>query len=75
MEIFNKVVGIIEDVADIPQSDITENSLLIDDLDLASLEIFAIISELEEEFSLSISEKELMSVESVGDIVKLIASR
>ncbi len=75
MEIYNKIVSIIEDVADIPQSDINENSLLIDDLDLASLEILAIVSKIEEEFSVSITEKELLAVESVADIVKLLESR
>lgn len=75
MEIYNKIVSIIEDVADIPQSDINENSLLIDDLDLASLEILAIVSKIEEEFSVSITEKELLAVESVADIVKLLEAR
>ncbi len=75
MEIYNKIVSIIEDVADIPQSDINENSLLIDDLDLASLEILAIVSKIEEEFSVSITEKELLAVESVADIVKLLGTR
>ncbi|SDZ88912.1 acyl carrier protein [Pseudobutyrivibrio sp. ACV-2] len=75
MEIYNKIVSIIEDVADIPQSDINENSLLIDDLDLASLEILAIVSKIEEEFSVSITEKELLAVESVADIVKLLETR
>lgn len=75
MEVLKKVTNIIVDVADIPESEISGDSLLIDDLDLASLEIFAITSKIEQEFSVSISEKELLSVETVNDIVKLIASK
>ena len=47
---FKKIVDIIVDVADIPAETIKEDSLLIDDLDLASLEILSIVSKIEEEF-------------------------
>lgn len=70
---FKKIVDIIVDVADIPAETIKEDSLLIDDLDLASLEILSIVSKIEEEYSIIISEKDLLAVQTVNDIVKLVA--
>ncbi|MBQ7147884.1 MAG: acyl carrier protein [Pseudobutyrivibrio sp.] len=71
---FKKIVDIIVDVADIPAETIKEDSLLIDDLDLASLEILSIVSKIEEEYSIIISEKDLLAVQTVNDIVKLVAA-
>ena len=71
---FKKIVDIIVDVADILAETIKEDSLLIDDLDLASLEILSIVSKIEEEYSIIISEKDLLAVQTVNDIVKLVAA-
>ncbi len=68
-----KIELIIEDVADIPVDEIEETSSFMDDLDLSSLEIMSIISKIEKEFSIKISEKELLSVETVADLAQLIA--
>ena len=75
MEIYKKIAIIIEDVADIPASQIKQDSYLIDDLDLSSIEILAIISKIEDEYSIDISEKELLSIQSINDIVKIISSK
>ena len=73
-ETFKRIIGIIEDVADIPCDDIQEDSNLIDDLDLSSLEIMSIISKIEKSFSIKMSEKELLSIENIGDLVKYVDS-
>ncbi|MCR5557038.1 MAG: acyl carrier protein [Butyrivibrio sp.] len=73
-ETFKKIVAIIEDVADIPEEDIQEESNLIDDLDLSSLEIMSIISKIEKAFSIKMSEKELLSIENISDLVKYVDS-
>ena len=73
-ETFKKIVDIIGDVADIPAEDIQEESNLIDDLDLSSLEIMSIISKIEKSFSIKMSEKELLSIENIGDLVKYVDS-
>ena len=54
-DVYEKVVEIIEDIADIPREEISADSELIDDLDLASLEIVSIISKLEKSFSIKMS--------------------
>ena len=73
-ETFEKIVAIIGDVADIPEEDIQAESNLIDDLDLSSLEIMSIISKIEKSFSIKMSEKELLSIENIGDLVKYVDS-
>ncbi len=72
---FEEVVNLIVDVADISKEDITEDSSFIDDLDMSSLEIMALMSKIEKTFSVKISEKEMMSIETVNDIIELISSK
>ena len=74
-EVYEKIASIIEDVADIPQDEIEESSSFMDDLDLSSLEIMSIVSKIEKEFSIKVTEQELLKVESVGDLVKLISEK
>jgi acyl carrier protein len=72
-EIFKKIAAIIEDVADIPLDEIEINSSFIDDLDLSSLELMSIVAKVEKEFSIKVNEKQLLSVETVKDVVEYIA--
>ena len=74
-DIFEKIASIIEDVADIPKDEIETNSSFMDDLDLASLEIMSIVSKLEKEFSIKLSEDDLLSIETVEDLINLISEK
>lgn len=74
-DILEKVASIIEDVADIPKDEIEESSSFMDDLDLASLEIMSIVSKLEKEFSIKMSEDDLLSIETVEDLINLISEK
>ena len=74
-EVFEKIAKIIEDVSDIPQDEIEETSSFMDDLDLSSLEIMSIVSKIEKEFSIKVAEQELLKVETVSDMVKLISEK
>ncbi len=74
-EVFEKIAKIIEDVADIPQDEIEETSSFMDDLDLSSLEIMSIVSKIEKEFSIKVAQQELLKVETVSDMVKLISEK
>lgn len=69
---FKIIADLIEDIADIPNDEIRENSLVIDDLNLSSIEIMTIIAELERQFSIKISEKELLSIRSIKDLLTVI---
>lgn len=60
---------------DIDPESITLESSFMDDLDLSSLEIFSMISELEDEFDIKIPERDLKGFLTVGDAVRIIASK
>ncbi len=73
--IYEKLVGIIEDVTDIPKNEIQEQSSFIDDLDLASLEIMSIVAKVEKQFSVLIGEEDLLKTETISDMVHVIAAK
>ena len=67
-EIVSQILAILEDVAEISPEDVREDSVLMDDLDLSSMEILTIVADLEEMFGLRIPEKELRSFVTIGDV-------
>ena len=53
---------------------INENSVLMDDLDLSSMEILTVVADLEETFGLRIPEKELRNFVTVSDLADYLAA-
>ena len=72
-EIMSQILAILEDVAEIAPEDVNENSVLMDDLDLSSMEILTIVADLEETFGLRIPEKELRNFVTVSDLADYLA--
>ena len=70
-EIVSQILAILEDVAEISPEDVNENSVLMDDLDLSSMEI---LTDLEETFGLRIPEKELRNFVTVSDLADYLAA-
>ena len=66
--------AILEDVAEVSPEDVSESSVLMDDLDLSSMEILTIVADLEETFGLRIPEKELRNFVTMGDLVDYLAA-
>lgn len=50
------------------------DSELVDDLGISSMDVMFVISSLEEEFHVKISEKEIRRMYTVGDVVDTIVS-
>ena len=73
-EIISQITAILEDVAEVSPEDVTESSVLMDDLDLSSMEILTIVADLEETFGLRIPEKELRNIVTMGDLVDYLAA-
>ena len=73
-EIISQILAILEDVAEVSPEDVNENSVLMDDLDLSSMEILTIVADLEETFGLRIPEKELRNFVTIGDRVDYLAA-
>lgn len=69
---FEKVVQIISEQMSIPESKITMETVFTEDLGADSLEIFQIISELEEAFDMEFSNDDAEKIKTVGDAVNYI---
>lgn len=72
-EIITQILAILEDVAEISPEDVSEDSVLMDDLDLSSMEILTIVADLEEAFGLRIPEKELRSFVTISDLADYLS--
>lgn len=71
-EMIQEIKSIIEEVTDIPQDKISADTALMDELDMSSLEIMAIITEMEEEFKIRIPERKARNFVCINDIVDYI---
>lgn len=66
---FEKIKEIISSILHVDESSITYETKFIDDLGADSLDITSIIIEIEEEFSIEISDEAIMSIVTVGDAI------
>ena len=73
-EIVSQILAILEDVAEISPEDVTEDSVLMDDLDLSSREILTVVADLEETFGLRIPEKELRNFVTISDLADYLVA-
>ncbi len=68
--VFEKIKEIIAESLDVDVEKITMETNLLEDLDADSLDLYQMISEVEEEFDVKIDEIE--NIKTVGDVVKII---
>ena len=69
---FGKLKGIIADVLNVDEDEITMDTTFVDDLGADSLDVFQIIMGIEEEFDIEIAQEEAEKIVSVGDAVEAI---
>ena len=69
---FEKLKGIIADVLNVDEDEITMDTTFVDDLGADSLDVFQIIMGIEEEFDIEIAQEEAETIVSVGDAVEAI---
>ena len=70
--IFEKVRDIICEQFDLEPDQVTENTLLKEDLDADSLDLVDLVMSFEDEFHIEVPEEEVRNIKTVGDIVKYI---
>lgn len=73
-KIIETIRNVISEEAEIPKENIQEDSLLMSDLDLSSMEVFTIVGLLEEEFFVETDVSELNQISTVGELADYIAS-
>lgn len=70
-----KITNVIADQLSIDPSKVTPESSLIDDLKADSLDIAALMLELEEEYNIEIPDEDLVSLKTVQDIANYISAK
>ena len=69
-EVLEKIINVFATMSEVEE--ITEESELLEDLELSSIDVFSLLATLETEFSITIPEKmirKMVTVEDVADIV------
>ena len=69
-----EVIKIIASVAEVTEESINLNTNLIADLDLESLDLVTLVSEIENKYELEIPDKEIKKIQTVEDIVNFLSS-
>ena len=73
---FEKLKGIIADVLNVDENEITMETTFVDDLGADSLDVFQIIMGIEEEFDIEeLGEEDLSSISTVGDLVRFLQNK
>lgn len=71
----DKIKSIIAEQLNIEEDSIVENASFKDDLGADSLDLFNLVMALEDEYGVEIPSEELESLNTVGDVVKYLASK
>lgn len=71
-QILADLADIVNDITGVEQSEVTEEKVFTDDLDVDSLSMVEIIYSCEEKFGVEIPDEESKNLRTVGDAVKYI---
>lgn len=72
----NKLKEILISTIDIKEDiQIDENTVILRDLELNSLEMIALVCAVEDEFDIEISDKKIRSIVTIGDLINKIESQ
>lgn len=73
-EIRTGIAEILNEVADVEVSDVTDDKSFTDDLDVDSLSMVEVAMAAEEKFGVKIPDDELPNLKTVGDVVTYITA-
>ena len=73
MSVKEKIIDIIKNATDIENIEMDSN--LMDDLELSSLEIFTMVSDIEDEFGIKIPTDEIETLSSIEYIVRIVEEK
>lgn len=69
---FDKIVEILSEQLGIPQSKITLDSRIVDDLGADSLDVVELLMQLEDATGKTVPDDEVTKIKTVGDLVEVI---
>lgn len=67
-----KVIDIVAKVAEVPKKTLSEETNLITDLELESLDLVELVSAFEKEFKREIPDKDIKHIQTIQDIIKVL---
>lgn len=70
--VFDRIKAILAEQLDIDENNITEDSLLVDDLGADSLDAIDIVMSVEDEFGIEVPDEIIEKIESVSDIISFV---
>lgn len=72
----DEILDILKDLCEeIDVDAVTEETSFMEDLEIASLDFFSLISELEAAHDITITEREIQDIETIGDLVCIIQEK
>ena len=72
---FEKLKGIIADVLNVDENEITMETTFVDDLGADSLDLFELVMALEDEYNIEIPAEELTELNTVGDVIDYLRDK
>lgn len=70
-----EIIALIAKVLEIPKENINENTNLLNDLELESLDLVDLVAAFEKEYNIEILDKDIKNLQTVNDIIKYIESK
>lgn len=70
-----KVISVLEEQLGIDVAGVNEDTSFQEDLRIDSLDLFEVVTALEDEYEIEIPQEELDSLKTVGDVVKFLQSK
>lgn len=67
-----KIISLLSEYTDVDPEKITEKTQFKNDLALDSLQLINLAGAIEDEFEITISDRDVMNIQTVGDVVRFI---
>ncbi|MBO4789308.1 MAG: acyl carrier protein [Lachnospiraceae bacterium] len=71
---FEKILEILQNQLSIDVTGVTEETSFRDDLRIDSLDLYEVVTALEDEFGIEIQPEDLDGIRTVGDVIEFLAS-
>ncbi len=72
---FEKILEILETQLSIDVTGVTEETSFRDDLRIDSLDLYEVVTALEDEYGIEIQPEDLDGIKTIGDVVEFLASK